>query len=534
MHRRFPPMRIRPLWLVAFVSMAVPLTFAAFTNHVWEDYLITLRSSRNLVLGNGLVFTPGERLHTFTSPLGVLVPAAFTWAVGAAHEATALWLFRVLSAGLLATGMVWTWRTLRAVGVKAFGAVTAIGLILSDPKLIDFASNGMETGILVFLVLALWSELERPAGTRSVAVGVYCGLLQWTRPDGFIVGLALLVPHTIFRGNLTAGSRLPLGSALKIALVALPLYAPWLLFATWYYGSPIPHTIIAKSAITPPVPWRSFLLTPWYSLTGRSSFQDLFLPTYWFYGGWPGGLRVFAWLFSTVAALVWLIPKLPAPTRRLSLAAFFGMFYVCWIILFPWYSPPWMAIAALAIGGTIDALLAWATARQYSALVSATRSVGAVAIAIQFSTFLATAWEMRTQQRAVENQVRHAIGDWLHDHATSGDSVMLEPLGYIGYYSQLKTFDYPGLSSVEVTAAIKSGARRFTEVIERVNPTWIVVRPFEIADNSKPENAIWRRYALVKTWNVHPVLDQVRFLPGRPWLDHDAEFLVFRRQPEKK
>ena len=81
--------------------MAVPLLFAALTNHAWEDYYITLRASRNLVDGHGLVFQPGERVHTFTSPLGVLVPAFFTWVVGSGHEAAALWLFRGLSAGLL-------------------------------------------------------------------------------------------------------------------------------------------------------------------------------------------------------------------------------------------------------------------------------------------------------------------------------------------------------------------------------------------------------------------------------------------------
>src|SRR5437762_13650216 len=52
-----------------------------YTNHAWEDYYITLRSSRNLLEGNGLVYNAGDRLHTFTSPLGVLIPALCTWLV---------------------------------------------------------------------------------------------------------------------------------------------------------------------------------------------------------------------------------------------------------------------------------------------------------------------------------------------------------------------------------------------------------------------------------------------------------------------
>ncbi|MGA3285463.1 MAG: hypothetical protein ABSD57_13530, partial [Verrucomicrobiota bacterium] len=73
---------IRSEMLVAGAVLLVGLVFAACTQHVWEDYWITFRASRNLVTGHGLVFTPGERLHTFTSPLGVLLPAAFCWLTG--------------------------------------------------------------------------------------------------------------------------------------------------------------------------------------------------------------------------------------------------------------------------------------------------------------------------------------------------------------------------------------------------------------------------------------------------------------------
>jgi hypothetical protein len=57
-----------------------------------------------------------------------------------------------------------------------------------------------------------------------------------------------------------------------------------------------------------------------------------------------------------------------------------------------------------------------------------------------------------------------------------------------------------------------------------------VLRPFEIADRTKPENAALNDYELVRTWNARPALDATRLLPGRPWLEHDAEFSVFRRK----
>jgi hypothetical protein len=135
---------------------------------------------------------------------------------------------------------------------------------------------------------------------------------------------------------------------------------------------------------------------------------------------------------------------------------------------------------------------------------------------------------MRTQQRVIEGQVRQPIGQWLHDHAKPEDTVLLEPLGYIGYYSQLRMYDFPGLSSPEVVAAIKGGAHRYAELIARLRPTWLVLRPSEIADPTRPENAVLNDYRLVRTWNVRAQLDAVSFLPGRAWLEHDAEFRVFR------
>lgn len=61
----------------------VGLAFAAFTQHAWEDFFIVLRQAENLSRGHGLVYTPGEKVQSFTSPLGILIPAAIAWITGA-------------------------------------------------------------------------------------------------------------------------------------------------------------------------------------------------------------------------------------------------------------------------------------------------------------------------------------------------------------------------------------------------------------------------------------------------------------------
>lgn len=512
------------------LAFALPLLFAWCTHHAWEDYYITLRSSRNLVEGHGLVFNPGERLHTFTSPLGVLVPAFCTWVTGVGHEAAALWMFRVINAALLGTGAWMFWRRAESLGIGQLGRVTFFGLLFADSKLVDFASNGMETAMLLCFVLLLWSELERPDGPRIGSVAASCAGLLWTRPDGVILGMVLIAAHVLIRPRQPAGPGIKWGVLIRGILLGGLLYAPWFAWAWWYYGSPIPHTIVAKSLVTPPVHVRDFLLLPWRTLTGQSLMMDLFMPTYWFYGGWPNLLRHFGQALGLVAAFAWLVPVLPRVTRRLSLAVFLGSFYFCVIILFPWYSPPWTALAAMAVAFSLDHAATRALLTGRKIWLSALRITAGVLVAIQLAVLAAATWEMRVQQRVIELDVRESIGKWLGRTALPGETVFLEPLGYIGYYSQLKTYDYPGLSSNEVVTAVRAGARRFTAVIERLRPTWLVLRPGEIANPNLPENQAWADYQLVAEWNARPILDAIRFLPGRGWLEHDAKFLIFRRR----
>jgi hypothetical protein len=49
-----------------------------------------------------------DRLHTFTSPLGVLILTLCTWLAGPDHELAALRIFRVFNATLLAATLLFS------------------------------------------------------------------------------------------------------------------------------------------------------------------------------------------------------------------------------------------------------------------------------------------------------------------------------------------------------------------------------------------------------------------------------------------
>ena len=125
--------------------------------------------------------------------------------------------------------------------------------------------------------------------------------------------------------------------------------------------------------------------------------------------------------------------------------------------------------------------------------------------------------------------MRRDIGEWLHSNAARTDTVFLEPLGYIGYYSGLKMLDYPGLASPEVVAARRAGHRTHAQVIAALRPEWLVLRPDQVQGvQVEAPHLLAQGYRLVRAYDVRPALDAVKVLPGRGYLEFDAVYLVFQ------
>jgi hypothetical protein len=540
---------IRPeLKIVGFVLL-VGLVFAVYTQHAWEDYWITFRASRNLATGHGLVFTPGERLHTFTSPLGVLLPAAFSWLTGNQSDNLVLWLFRVVSAGALAAGMVLLFRTLQTLQLQRFSCWLTVALIGLDAKTVDFAINGMETGLLFFFLALAIHGLMVTGPRQMFRLGIGWAGLMWTRPDSCVYIAILGIGALLFLSGREAGkSRMAWGKTLLAAgLVCAVLYLPWFLWAWWYYGSPVPYTVVAKATNAEPMSFPGLLgellLLPVNLLGNKTSLRWTFLPAYAWMGGWPAFLQVFGFALGLVAVLGWMIPVLRPQTRLFSLACFLGNFFLNAVVklCYPWYLPVIALFGYLTIGLLFDQVLCLAAklpspgaTRGWLCHLPQVLRVSAVSlVAAQLALTLCVARQMQVQQDLIENGTRRQIGLWLRDRArTPRDTVMLEPLGYIGYYSGLKMLDYPGLSSKEVVDVRRRlGKSKENLAYLELKPDWLVLRPVEIRNGSiVAAERLQELYDLVQVFDVTDKVRAIRWLPGRSYLQFDQTFLVFHRK----
>jgi hypothetical protein len=537
---------IKPEWLVAGIVLFVGVVFAVCTQHVWEDYWITFRASRNLATGNGLVFTPGERLHTFTSPIGTLLPAGLSWLTGNHSDELVLWLFRFISLAALAGGIVLLLRLMQSLQLRRVSCWLTVALIGFDAKIIDFCINGMETGLLI-LFLALTVHGLVVAGPRQMwRIGGGWAGLMWTRPDSFIY-IAILGAGTLLFLSDRKSGKSPVAWVKLLffaGLICAALYVWWFVWAWSYYGSPVPHTIIAKAANKPPLLLVDLVTELFTYPFSFSSLQVIFLPPYSDHGGWPEFLVIANTSMGLLAAFAWLVPGLRPQTKLFSLAFFFGNFYLTAVLKYfpPWYLPTVEVFGYLTIGFFFDQLLC-APPKLSPREIGNWRDrlpkflrFAAVAMVIwQLALTICVARELQVQQQLIEDGLRRPIGLWLRAHArTPQDSVMLEPLGYIGYYSGLKMFDYPGLASQEMVDARKRlGPFKENLVYLELKPDWLVLRPQESEHGTYVEiGGLRKYYELVKVFDATDKINAVRWLPGKPYLQYDETFFIYHRKAD--
>lgn len=517
-------------WAILILAAAVALAFAAITQHVWEDFYITYRTSRNLVAGHGMVFQVGEKVHTFTSPLGTLLPAVTRWVSGS--DAGALFGYQVLGALAFGGAVVWLWLLGRRAWQLPLGfSILAPLLLVCDAKAVDFSVNGMETGFMLLFLAGFVAALQlRSIRDNWVALGVCAAGLQWTRPDAFILGFGVVAGFWLFAPETldpTVGRWRLLVPLLKALALAGLLYLPWLAWAGWYYGSPIPNTILAKSQ--PFHGWRlrtshDRMQMPWLRGLGAA-----LLPIYSILGGWPSWCLQIGYVAARVIGHWWLVPWANPRGRACSFGAFVFGVYLSTVTVYPWYLPPASLLCIVVVVFMLADVQRWLQRWKLPAPWLLPAAGATCLLGLQLALFGATAREVYWQERVIESQ-RRTIGLDLRQRAAPNDRVFLECAGYIGFYSELKLLDYPGLTAPEVVRARREIADDWGVLVRHFRPEWVVLRPAEVAKVNSPRYPDFSRdYQMVRTFSHQETLDRLSDFPGKPYLRYDETFIVFRR-----
>jgi hypothetical protein len=458
-----------PFLLPLILLLVTRCVLWAFLPLASEDAYITFRYARNLAFGNGLIYNPGERVMGFSSPLWTLW-SAVGFRLGAPPvpwvRSTALLadIVTLLGMGALLRRHVsrtaaWCFALFFA-GWPYFAAVTL---------------SGMENGAMLALLVLGAALVEG----RNPAAGPVLGALGLLRPEG-----------------LAAAAVLAAGARWRDRLVALGLaLAGWGALAL-YFGSPIPQSVVAKSALYgTPGPWAGRFWWEWlvpFPMGGSPRLiegQHLFLLSV-----------VLAPAAVVGAAALWRL-------RRTGLTLAVGAALAVWsgyallgVAYFFWYlAVPLAGVAALAAAGLPRIV------RGPALLVSAGLTVVGI-------WTIAPALYIGRAQNEFYGFARTA--NFLRGVARPGEKVMLEPIGIVGYQNPLVVVDEVGLVSPRVTARRLEGPGWYADVAAAERPDWLVVRRGMIASGDAfagrgaPFRNAAERDSLLARYTLATVIDE--------------------------
>lgn len=394
-----------------------------------DDAPITFRYAENLAAGHGYVYNVGERIQGTSTPLFTLMLAVLR-VVGVPVPAGGHVINLVSAVGVVVVVFLTAWR----VGGSLIGGAAAAGYLLLTSTFLRFSMTGMETSFYSLLIVAAFLALTYDAGKIAALLAA---LAFVTRLDGAAVALG------VFSFLLLARRRIPWVEAAIFTAVALP----WYLFATWYFGSPLPHSMLAK----------------------QGHLEDRGATRYWLFDALAGRSPVFPTLplafvpvgIASVAAnsryRLWLVAPL------VWLAAYALAYTLVGIDYYEWYLYPLLPVLALFIGCAVGAIVRWQLGSFSADAQSSLRRRWANGLLAAFFLLLAGTslryefvrshqWWMDYLQGLEGSRI--AAGTWLRANAPADKSVYTGFIGHVGYQSGLYIYDGASLVTEDGPAQI--------------------------------------------------------------------------------
>jgi arabinofuranosyltransferase len=268
-----------------------------------DDAFISYRYASNLVSGEGLVFNPGERVEGYSNLLYVLlVSAGLVFLPDDQAYGFSVCLNLLL---ITLTYIAFLWIARRTL--RGHGPLVAVALFSLTPSIWIWTGSGMETPLVLLLVVLTWGALEvgLESGDRRAgwALAALAAVAVLSRADGFLIPL-FAAGYCLLRGR----RRLALGIG-AAAVVTLALLVAWRL---WYYGYPLPNTYYVKVSGDLSDRLSSGLSSLWQVATRQGLFVHL------------GILACYvAWAFAQRGRRA---------LERLAFEACFGIAWVCYFV----------------------------------------------------------------------------------------------------------------------------------------------------------------------------------------------------------
>ncbi len=416
-----------------------------------EDAYISLRCAENLAETGVYGFNPGERVSASTSHLYVFLAALVRLLAG---ETAFIPTVLVLNTLLFLFG---TWFIARVLAGGQGKPLLLWALLSSIPISLLTSYSGMETSLLVFVVGLVLYLMFYEKHRWLVLLGL--ALLPWVRPDAVAYAVLLIFWDAVRLKRF----RWAEPAAAVAGVISL------LVFNQVYFGALLHQSITAKMLMRHPFSLSRFVDNLETVFVGQAGGMFAPIRTKFF-----DHLGVLFLLLILAAAVIYLLQHRKDRNRfvlGLSVASMTFAVPVAYAfggVLYQWYFWP-SAIFGAAI---LLALLVERTAGKTTIARLLRWGLFLVLLAgILAQLAFSYAWGVK------EFAYRGGIGTWLKENAKPKDRILLEPAGYIPYYSELFTYDEVGLVSPQVVHYREVYKDRWwPEFVMDFRPRWIIQR----------------------------------------------------------
>jgi hypothetical protein len=410
----------------------------AYANLRHDDAFITFRYARNIATGQGYVFNPGERVLGATSPLHAVVLAGVYAALGDVLPSAAV------AIGATAVGAQ-AWCLFHLLRGLSGPSAVAVALLCLTGQMGSFPYLALETNTFAALLLgALWAAAQR----RASLAGVLAGVATLCRYEGVLLA-GLLAVRLWWRGERGAGRLLGMA-----ALVS----APWLVFATVYFGSALPNTLHAKTGITPPLAYLFYQLERFLHL-------PLFAPGHPYLDRALSGcaIAVGAWRLRASGCVV--VALLPLALAQVGGYALIG----------PHRAQHWhMYVPLLAARMTMVVGLLWVLERAVARFQLDRRLVTLFAVGYALTAVVAYPHMRRDIVEGYWFLTRHrryeAVADWVNAHVRPQQRFLVTEIGTLGYHTPHRLIDAHGLINWTNDWPRSYGAEAYLALVRRFEP----------------------------------------------------------------
>jgi hypothetical protein len=407
-----------------------------------DDAYITYRYARNIVEGAGFVYNPGEAVLGTTTLVYTLLMALAGWIAGAEAIPSASVIVNALADGVSVALLFLIARPLFPSRLPAalLGVLWAIA-----PRSVTFAIGGMETSVVVALMLGAFAAWLRDRTRLSAAL---TGLAVLTRPDALIwagpLGVAMIAAAWRGHRDRPPLRRLPWQEGALFAAILLP----WVIYGTLIFGSPLTHSVAAKSV--------AYHLAPTQAL--GAFIQSYSTPFFEFDAFGPPGAMAGSLIYLVLSLFGMFFLAITNP-RTLPLTVFPWLYMLVFALanplIFRWYTTPPMPLHFLAIVAGVCGLASRLAGKDRA------RWVAGAAGLLWIGTSL-NAWSLRPDHgpaRPAPDMAWHKL-ELLYEQAGRdlaplvGDETVIAAgdIGAVGWFSGARILDTLGLVSPQSTA----------------------------------------------------------------------------------